>query len=102
MATLVFSEAAQADLIDIQLYGIVTFGLKAADHYVDGLREAIGRLRDFPRLAPARPDLNPSVRILPYRSHIVVYLSDERIVRVLRIRHGREDWYDDPTGDRTP
>lgn len=102
MATLVVSEAAKADLIDIQLYGIMTFGQKASDPYVAGLRGAISRRRDFPLLAPARPDLDRPVRILTYRSHVVIHAVEQDVVRILRIRHGREDWYDNPAEDASP
>ena len=44
MARLVVSEAATADILGIQLYGILTFGLQAADRYSAGLKAAMARL----------------------------------------------------------
>lgn len=41
-----------------------------------------------------------TVRILPFRSHIIVYRPDvEDQVRILRVRHAAENWIDDPLGD---
>ena len=81
MAALIVSEAALADIVDIQLYGILTFGLKASDHYAVGLRAAMARLTDFPQLAAERSNL------------------DGATVRILRVRHAFEDWYDNPIGE---
>ena len=99
MPALIVAEAALADIVDIQLYGILTFGLKASDHYAVGLRAAIARLTDFPQLAAELSNLDGAIRILPYRSHIVVYAYDGATVRILRVRHAFEDWYDNPIGE---
>lgn len=99
MVDLIVSDAAQADLVDIQVYGILTFGLQASDAYLAGLQLAMDRLTVFPRMAAERLDLRKPVRILPHRSHIVVYEIEIDVVRILRVRHGSQDWYDNPTGE---
>nr|WP_296820793.1 type II toxin-antitoxin system RelE/ParE family toxin [Brevundimonas sp.] len=77
----------------------MTFGLQAADRYSAGLKAAMARLADFPRLAQERSDLSRPVRVLPYGSHIVVYATENDSVHVLRIRHASEDWHGDPVGE---
>ena len=99
MAHLVVAAAAQSDLIDIQFFGIVNFGQRASDDYAEGLRRLMGRLADFPMLGAERRNLLQPVRVLPYRSHLVIYTFEDDVVRILRVRHGREDWFDNPTGD---
>lgn len=95
---LVVSQAAETDLVDIQLYGILAFGQKASEDYANGLKKALRRLLEFPQLGPDRPGLNPSVRVLVHRSHIIVYAIDDDLIRILRFRHSSEDWYDNPAG----
>ena len=95
---LIVSQAAEADLVDIQLYGILTFGQKAAEDYADGLKVAAGRLLEFPGLAPERQGFNQPLRILIHRSHIIVYAVENDVVRILRFRHCSEDWHDNPEG----
>lgn len=88
------SEAARADIRAIYREGVERFGPKQGDVYADGLRASIQRLGQFPRSAPVRAGLRASIRILPYRSHIVLYELDPAGVHVLRVRHGLEDWLD--------
>ena len=99
MVGLRFSEAARADIRAIYRHGVEGFGVGPADAYASGLRQSIGRLALFPESAPVRESLTGPVRILPFRSHIVVYLLDEHGVHVLRVRHAGEDWIGNPTGD---
>ena len=92
MAHLRLSEAARADIRAIYREGVERFGLAQADAYTSVLREAIKRLAAYPESAPFRKGLGGPVRVLPVRSHIVIYAIDAGGVHILRIRHTREDW----------
>ena len=92
MAHLRLSEAARADIRAIYREGVERFGLARADAYASALRESIERLADYPESAPFRECLGGPVRVLPVRSHIVIYAIDPGEVHILRIRHAREDW----------
>lgn len=99
MAGLRFSEAARADIRAIYRQGVEGFGVSQADDYAAGLRQTIDRLVLFPESARLRDSMTRPVRILPFRSHVIVYALDERGVHVLRIRHALEDWIGNPVGD---
>ena len=68
------------------------FGPRRGVAYAEGLRRSILRLGRFPRSAPIRPGFSAAIRIMPYRSHIVLYEIDPGGVHILRIRHAHEDW----------
>lgn len=99
MAALRFSEAARTDIRAIYRHGVDGFGVRQADAYAAGLRQTIHRLVLFPESAPLREGLNRTVRILPFRSHIVIYTHGESGVHILRVRHAGEDWTGNPAGD---
>lgn len=87
------TEKADADIIDIYVYGADTFGTGQAEHYLAGLEDAFERIAAQPLLMRERPEFQPSVRLCPYRAHVIVYLvekSDD--VLIVRVLHGRQDW----------
>ncbi|MEP5732214.1 MAG: type II toxin-antitoxin system RelE/ParE family toxin [Sulfitobacter sp.] len=91
------SARAQTDLIDIYLYGVERFGLRQAEGYQDKIEQVIALIAANPELARLREEITPPVRIHPVEAHIIVYLVDDnRDVRILRVRHGRENWSDHP------
>ena len=49
-------------------------------------------LCDQPEIAPLFHRLTLSVRIHRYRSHLVIFTSDETTVEVIRVVHGRSNW----------
>ena len=70
-----------------------------ADAYVGGLLDAIDLLVENPRIARERIEFTPTVRIHPFRSHIIVFRDEGAYLDVIRIRHSREDWMSDPAGE---
>lgn len=90
---------ARDDLIEIYLYGFDVFGEAQADAYHDMLARSFDRLAGNPFLARERREIDPPVRIHPCGAHVIVYVEEAGGVLIVRIRHGREDWRDDPQRD---
>ena len=91
------SVKAEEDLIHAFREGVRMFGEEQAEKYYAGLERIFQFLSDTPKAARERTETTPPVRVHPYRSHIIVYLIDENgNILILRIRHGREDWENDP------
>ena len=86
------SRKAEQDIGAIFQTGFVQFGLAQADAYHEGLEKTFAFLAHYPRAARERLEIDPPVRIHPYKSHLVVYELDGRDIVILRVRHGREDW----------
>ena len=86
------SRRAEDDLIQIYVTEARDFGVPQAEAYFAGLEQAFAFLAEYPLSARERPEITPPVRIHPYRSHVIVYVIDGANIRVLRVRHGHEDW----------
>lgn len=72
------------------------FGVAQADAYANGMKRAISRLAEFPASAPMRAGLTPSVRVMPYQAHVILYAISDDSVHILRVRHAHEDWTSSP------
>lgn len=91
------SHKAEEDVIDIFLAGAEQFGIPQAEGYHDQLEKCFRFLADNPLSGRKRFEITPPVRIHPFQSHLVIYTVDENNdVFVVRVRHGREDWLNDP------
>lgn len=91
------SRKAVDDLVHIYLEGVRLFGPKRADAYHDGLAAVFELIGRQPWLARERMEISPPVRIHPFRSHLIVYEVDASGAAViLRVRHARENWIEDP------
>lgn len=86
------TQSAEADLVDIYLYGLTEFGALLADGYHEKLEAAFELLAEFPLLARERVEIDPPVRMHPVGSHLVVYVTKGDEVLIVRVRHQREDW----------
>lgn len=93
------SRKAEDDIIQLYLSGVRDFGAAQAEGYYAGLEPVLTFLANYPSAARERREINPSVRIHRYRSHLIVYVIEDPGILVLRIRHGREDWAMSPGGE---
>lgn len=82
----------------LYMQGAQQFGERQADRYHDDLIAVFERLADFPRIGMVRVGIDPPVRALSHGSHVIVYREEPEGVLILRVRHGHEDWQDDPVG----
>jgi len=86
-----FSNAAEADLVEIDEFSVTQFAEDVAEVYMHGFDEAFARLGDFPSAGPAMSGLGEGVRCLIHRSHRIFYRLDEDGVLVVRILHHSQD-----------
>lgn len=87
-----FSRAAEADIENIAREGLARFGTVQAGKYVDGLTRAFERIAGLPEAYRERIEFVPPQRVCRYGAHLIFYVAEFNNVRILRIRHGREDW----------
>ncbi|TLP55485.1 type II toxin-antitoxin system RelE/ParE family toxin [Parasedimentitalea maritima] len=91
------TRAAQEDLIRISVTGIENFGVSQARRYHDALFEVFDLLSANPKMARERLEFTKPCRIHRFHSHVIIYQIEGDDIRIIRVRHGREDWLSDPT-----
>jgi len=93
-----FSRAAENDLLEIFLYGIEEHGLAQAERYKGQIDNNFQTLSENPKIARLRQEITPPVRVYPAQKHMIVYtiMEDGQTVFVLRVRHHRENWTEQP------
>jgi toxin ParE1/3/4 len=90
------SVQAEEDIVSIAEEGIRIFGALVAKRYHDELFALLELIAANPRIVRERDEISPSVRIHPFKAHLVVYrLVEDGSILVIRIRHGHEDWAGD-------
>jgi toxin ParE1/3/4 len=90
------SVEAEEDIIAIAEQGVRMFGAEQARRYHNDLFVVLDLLANNPRIARERVEIEPPVRIHPFKAHLIVYrIADDESVFVIRIRHGQEDWVSD-------
>ena len=95
------SRSAEVDLRIIFLQGLDMFGRRQALGYAEELKKRFSLLADYPTLGRDIGHVAPTLRTYPYEAHVIVYRPDpDDGIRVLRIRHARENWMADPLGDQ--
>ncbi len=87
------SVEAEEDIIAIAEQGARMFGVDQAKPYHDELFALFDLIAANPRIARERNEIEPPVRIHPFKAHLIVYrFEDDEKIFVVRIRHGHEDW----------
>jgi toxin ParE1/3/4 len=86
-----FTRRARQDLLDIWTYMAPRNSEAAADAIYDRIEEACGRLRDYPQLGPARPDIAEDARALVVERWLALYRLTEYGAQVVRIVDGARD-----------
>jgi toxin ParE1/3/4 len=88
------SAAADADLVDIYLDGVLRFGVDAAERYQAGLLRALSLIGENPGLGRLHDELVPPMRAHPHRAHLILYDldADDAPVIIRRIVAQRRNW----------
>ena len=90
------SVEAEEDIIAIAEQGVRIFGSAQARRYHDELFAVLDLIATNPRMTREQEEISPSVRIHPFKAHLIVYRIEESgAIFVIRIRHGHEDWAGD-------
>ena len=91
--------AARRDLEEIWRDTVRNWSEKQAETYIRALSAAFELLVEYPEIERERTELNPPLRIKRSGSHLILYQIADDCIDVVRIRHVREDWMNDPVGD---
>ena len=88
---------AEEDIVRIAEIGELLFSEAQALTYHIELFEMLELISSNPRMARERREIMPPVRVHPFKSHLIVYMVTEMDeVLIIRIRHSREDWMEEP------
>ncbi len=88
---------AEEDIINIFVDGARNFSIKQAENYHTSIYQAFELLDKNPKLATQRFEINPPIRIYPFKSHLIVYLINEsNNLLIVRVCHQKEDWINNP------
>ncbi|NKB58073.1 MAG: type II toxin-antitoxin system RelE/ParE family toxin [Alphaproteobacteria bacterium] len=87
MASIRLKRIALDDLKGIVRY-IAADNPEAARNFRNALYEKFVLLARNPELAPARPDLAPGLRYLPYDNYLIFFLPEVDGITVIRVLHG--------------
>ncbi len=90
------SNAAETDIILAYIEGVDDFGIPQAESYHARLERTFELLSENPRMARERLEISPPVRVHPCGSHVIIYVIEGDDVFIIRVRHQREDWLEDP------
>ena len=89
MATVRFTRLAEADLLDIGLYTIQTWGRKQSDRYLRQLEEGCKQLADDLARRRSCDEIRPGLHRKRIGSHVVFYRLTPSGILVSRILHER-------------
>ena len=85
------SKAARADMDRLYLEGIMQFGLRQADAYLDELEGKFLLLCDFPEAGSDASWLAERLRKFPQASHVIYYRSAQETADIIRVLPARMD-----------
>lgn len=92
------AQRADDDILAVYLQGFELFGERQADRYHDDLHALFRKLADHPAMARLRAEITPPVRAFAFKAHVVIYEEVPDGVVILSVRHGHEDWQENPLG----
>lgn len=88
---------AEEDIVGIAEAGIRLFGEAQALSYHQQLFDMFELIAANPHMARERHEITPPVRVHPFKAHLIIYvLAEPDDVVIVRIRHGHEDWIEEP------
>ncbi len=96
MPRLTWSPSSRRDLLGIDAF-LAEHDAAAAIRTLRAIRTAADRLRDYPRIGRA---LDEPFRVLGVRGtpYLIIYRLRAGEIEVVRLRHARENWLDEPEG----
>ena len=83
------SARADADLLDIYLFGVAHFGRPQAVEYQLSFQHCFELLAENPRMGRHSPTIRPGLRRHEHGRHVVLYKEEADHVLVVAVVHGR-------------
>lgn len=80
---------AQKDLTAIRHYTVNTWGMAQSRQYLQGMRETIELLAEFPEQGMTRADVGEGVLSFPYGSHMLYFRLEKKWLVVFAVLHQR-------------
>jgi toxin ParE1/3/4 len=87
---LVFSPAAEADLLDIAIF-IAQDNPARAVSFVDELESRCETLAGASGIGTVRPELGDGISMLPHGRYLIFYREANKTLRIERIMHSARD-----------
>jgi len=84
-----FSRQAEADLFDIGVYTVRTWGPEQTDRYLREMEDCCQLLAHRPGLGRACDEIRPGLRRMEQGKHVVFYREEPGGILVSRILHQR-------------
>lgn len=91
VADLSFTNAAVADLGEIDEYSLARFGEEAGEAYMRGFDAAFALLRTHPHAGAAVSEYGKGYRCLVHQRHRIFYRPEQDRVLIVRIIHHARD-----------
>ncbi len=91
MAYLGISRRAAQDLEEIRRFSVEHWGERVAEEYLDGIEQALNRLRQNPGLLRTKPEFSPHFRFYRVKRHFLVCCLVESKIYLLAVKHGSLD-----------
>jgi len=85
------TKLADADLIDLFVYGAQQFGVSKAETYFRELERVQEFLAENPFLGHEREEFERPVRIHPHKRHLIIYTIEVDYIQIVRVLHHRMD-----------
>src|SRR5688572_6291506 len=91
MAFVGLTRRALRDLKAIERFSVERWGKSVAADYMESIEQALGRLRENPKLRRAKGEISPHFSLYRVREHFLVCAMSGGRVFVLAIKHGSMD-----------
>jgi len=88
--TLILSDQAETDLVDIWVY-IAEDSPDVADAFIERLYQKCQLLADNPELGRRRPELGAGLRSFPFRRYMIYYRAKQHSLEIARILSAYRD-----------
>lgn len=83
---------AEQDLAEIWDFTQNRWSQAQARSYLQGISSTFDLLLEHPEIARERGEFSPPVRIHPFRSHMIIFMSNDDTVEIVRVVHSRSNW----------
>lgn len=91
MAEIGFTNAAVADLSEIDEYSLAQFGEEAGEAYMHGFDKVFALLRDHPQAGAPASEYGKAYRCLVHQRHRIIYVIEGENILIVRIVHHARD-----------